>query len=91
VTFRLSEPADRADPADLAQAQTEIARELALRQQLAKVEIGEDQLTDERDRVICLWCLEPIEQWRLDDEPHAVRHKECQEDHEKQKRFRGMR
>jgi RNA polymerase-binding transcription factor DksA len=91
VTYAISEPADRADPADLAQAQAEIARELALRQHLAKVEIGEDQLTDEQGHVICLWCHEPLEQWRLDNELHAVRHKDCQDDYEQSRRFRGMR
>jgi RNA polymerase-binding transcription factor DksA len=65
MTFRLSEPADRADPADLAQAQAETTREIALRQHLRPVRMLSDQQIDERGVVHCEDCDAPIDLPRL--------------------------
>jgi RNA polymerase-binding transcription factor DksA len=65
VTYAISEPADRADPADLAAAQTETALRIALHQHLCAVEILDDQQIDANGVVHCRACGGPIEYERL--------------------------
>lgn len=90
MTFALTEPTgDPTDEGDRAAHLAEMDRTVAIRAHAVRVEVGEDQMIGPDGDVLCLWCGEPLESERLSACPTAVRHEECQEDHEQfQRRHR---
>lgn len=98
MTFAISEPPDRADPADLAQGLTEVTREIALRRKLATAETLSQGQIDSAGITYCRDCDSPIEFERLAalsprdslgkpilTRSAAVRCLRCQEEHEQQR------